>query len=282
MIEIQNAGWYTSLQDLGRFGHQSLGVPISGAMDLNAFNWANALLNNDPNAACLEMTLKGATLKFHQATHIAITGAMMPALLNFNPVKMYEPIQINKGDVLQFSSTKEGCRTYLALLGGLQTETVLGSKSQYKGLTRQHQINKKSLIPFHEIPFRPKSAKIKKQLINYGDLKLEAFEGPEYQLLNTTSKNILKKKKFSISQNNNRMGYQLNEKISQPLPQIWTAPTLPGVVQLTPDGTLIILMRDAQVTGGYPRILQLSDDALNLLAQKSTRDQIKFEITSLP
>ena len=67
----------------------------------------------------------------------------------------------------------------------------------------------------------------------------------------------------------------------QQLPQIWTAPTLPGIVQLTPDGTLIILMRDAQVTGGYPRILQLSDDALNLLAQKSTRDRIKFEITSL-
>jgi len=281
MIEIQNAGWYTTIQDLGRFGHQSLGVPVSGAMDLIAFNLANRLLNNDPNAACLEMTIKGPSLKFHQATHIAITGALMPALLNFNPVKMYEPIQINKGDILQFSTTKGGCRTYLALLGGLQTETVLGSKSQYKGLTRQHHIDKKSLIPFQEIPFPPKRAKIKKQLINYGDLKLEAFEGPEYHLLDTASKNTLKKKKFSISQNNNRMGYRLNEKIMQQLPQIWTAPTLPGIVQLTPDGTLIILMRDAQVTGGYPRILQLSDDALNLLAQKSTKDQIKFEITSL-
>ena len=117
MIEIQNAGWYTTIQDLGRFGHQSLGVPVSGAMDLIAFNWATRLLNNDPNAACLEMTIEGPSLKFHQATHIAITGALMPALLNFNPVKMYEPIQINKGDILQFSTTKGGCRTYLALLG---------------------------------------------------------------------------------------------------------------------------------------------------------------------
>ena len=64
----------------------------------------------------------------------------------------------------------------------------------------------------------------------------------------------------------------------QQLPEIWTAPTLPGTVQLTPDGTLIILMRDAQVTGGYPRILQLSDNALNLLAQKSTKDVVKFEL----
>ena len=64
----------------------------------------------------------------------------------------------------------------------------------------------------------------------------------------------------------------------QQLHERWTAPTLPGTVQLTTDGTLIILMRDAQVTGGYPRILQLSDNALNLLAQKSTKDVVKFEL----
>ena len=75
--------------------------------------------------------------------------------------------------------------------------------------------------------------------------------------------------------------FHLEEKINQKLPEIWSCPSLPGTVQLTPDGTLILLMRDAQITGGYPRILQLSDDAINLLAQKTTKDQIKFEIKAL-
>ena len=68
------------------------------------------------------------------------------------------------------------------------------------------------------------------------------------------------------------------EKIIHQLPEIRTTSVLPGTVQLTPNGTLIVLMRDAQVTGGYPRILQLSKYALNILAQKSTRDVLHFKI----
>ena len=59
-------------------------------------------------------------------------------------------------------------------------------------------------------------------------------------------------------------------------PLVWTAPVLPGTIQCTPDGTLVILMRDAQTTGGYPRVLQVSDEGINRLAQKSTKDQISI------
>ena len=116
MIEILKLGWHTTIQDLGRLGSQSFGVPISGAMDLNAFQWANKLLNNNSSAACLEMTSKGPELKFHEPSFIALTGAIMPAFLNSKPVKMYKPIEVKKGDVLKFSSVTLGCRTYLAIL----------------------------------------------------------------------------------------------------------------------------------------------------------------------
>ena len=116
MIEILKLGWHTTIQDLGRLGSQSFGVPISGAMDLNAFQWANKLLNNNSSAACLEMTSKGPELKFHEPSFIALTGAIMPAFLNSKPVKMYKPIEVKKGDVLKFSSVTLGCRTYLANL----------------------------------------------------------------------------------------------------------------------------------------------------------------------
>ena len=74
------------------------------------------------------------------------------------------------------------------------------------------------------------------------------------------------------------MAYQLNQKLPHELPQIWTAPILPGTVQCTPDGSLIILMRDAQVTGGYPRLFQLTDSALHRLAQKKTDQEVQFKI----
>ena len=74
------------------------------------------------------------------------------------------------------------------------------------------------------------------------------------------------------------MGYQLVELIDNNLPSMLTSSVLPGTVQLTPSGKLIILMRDCQVTGGYPRILQLSEASINILAQKTTNGKIKLKL----
>jgi allophanate hydrolase subunit 2 len=74
------------------------------------------------------------------------------------------------------------------------------------------------------------------------------------------------------------MAIQLVETLPNALKSIYTSPVIPGTVQLTPSGKLIILMRDCQVTGGYPRILQLSDYAISRLSQKVAGDQVKFEL----
>ena len=74
------------------------------------------------------------------------------------------------------------------------------------------------------------------------------------------------------------MAYQLEETLDTHAQSMLTSATLPGTVQITPAGKLIILMRDGQTTGGYPRILQLSDDAINVLAQKTFGDTISFQI----
>ena len=76
------------------------------------------------------------------------------------------------------------------------------------------------------------------------------------------------------------MAFCLKEKLKNELPQIWTAPVIPGTMQCTPEGSLIILMRDAQVTGGYPRILQLNNKAINFLSQKTTEDRLCFKLLS--
>ena len=75
------------------------------------------------------------------------------------------------------------------------------------------------------------------------------------------------------------MAYQLFPLIKNNLKPILTGPVLPGTIQLTPSGQLIVLMRDCQTTGGYPRVLQLTESAINLLSQKKERDKIKFKLT---
>ena len=96
-------------------------------------------------------------------------------------------------------------------------------------------------------------------------------------MLTLTQKEKLKQQ-FTISVQNNRVGYRLEEPLENNLQSILTSAVLPGTVQLTPSGKLIVLMRDCQVTGGYLRVLQLSEKAINQLSQKTTGDKIKFDI----
>ncbi len=279
MVEIIQQGLYTSIQDLGRFEYQEYGVPLSGALDQQAFRMGNQLLNNPLKAAALECSFKGPKVRFHQETCIVLTGADMQARLNNTPLKNYIPTKVMEGDVLNLGTAFNGCRTYLNIAGGFKTEKVLGSRSQYMGITKEERINKKVLLPIGTSTFDPeKGAHIHSPNFDYKKPTLEVFAGPEFHLLKKDQKDQLLKKILSLSELNNRMAFRLKEKIQHKLPQIWTAPVLPGTLQCTPDGTLIILMRDAQVTGGYPRLLQLTDDALERLAQKKTNDEIRFKL----
>ena len=86
-------------------------------------------------------------------------------------------------------------------------------------------------------------------------------------------------KSFTISKENNRMAYQLEETLENDLKPIITSLVMPGTVQLTPSGKLIALMRDCQTTGGYPRVLQFSEKSICILSQKSTGNKVKFRLT---
>ncbi|WP_408034063.1 hypothetical protein [Tenacibaculum sp. 1_MG-2023] len=101
------------------------------------------------------------------------------------------------------------------------------------------------------------------------------IDGPEVSL-NDVQKQQLEKQIFTISNDNNRMGYRLNETIDNELSSILTSAVLPRTVQLTPSGKLIILMRDCQVTGGYPRILQLTETSINHYHKKQLINRLSL------
>lgn len=282
MIKVLKAGLQTTVQDLGRFGYRNYGVPISGVMDSISANIANGLLNNEKDSAVLEITLLGPILEFQAATSIAITGAEMSVSLNNTSILNYKSYFVNKGDVLQFGRLKKGVRSYLAVKGGFQTTTVLGSKSYYDGITSSALIIKNDVIPFHSainaIVERKGVIKANKQF--YDCNELEAYQGPEFDLFSPKEHSKLLTTDYTVSNRINRMGYRLEEFVLPHEKRMITGPVLPGTVQLMPSGQLIVLMKDAQTTGGYPRIFQLTEKSIAILAQKSTGNHITFKITS--
>jgi len=283
MIKVLSPGFFTSVQDEGRFGYGKFGVPISGAMDKNSAKLANHILSNEDNDALLEITLGTCKLLFNERTIISITGADFSPKINNQNVLLNESIEIQQGDVLIFNKPTFGVRCYLAVKGGFQTEVVLKSKSFYTGITPQNRLKKNDELLFKpsDISLMKTSSSVKEQATNFKCTTIEVFTGPEYNLLNDLQKEQFNKTLFTISKENSRMGYRLHEHIENDLGSLLTSAVLPGTVQLTPSGKLIVLMRDCQITGGYPRILQLTESSINNLAQKTTGDTFTFKIVPL-
>ncbi len=276
MIKVLKSGFFTTIQDAGRFGFRNKGVPISGAMDGRALDKANFLLENESDAAVLEITMTGPTLLFEEPTYICLTGAELSATLNNEPIATYKVQKVRKGDILSYGRLEYGFRAYLAVKGGIQSQAVMGSRSHFYPITAQRCIQERQELPF--VPtksYDPKIPEIKIETYS-GQKEILVYKGPEFDCLETPSLQRLFEEDFTIAKENNRMGYQIKEPLEACNFQMLTSATVPGTVQVTPSGKLIILMKDGQTTGGYPRVLQLTAEAIAILAQKKSGDTIKF------
>jgi len=278
MIKVLKEGLFTTIQDIGRFGYKNIGVPVSGSMDQTSAKLANLLLGNDESSAVLEMTLVGPTLEFMNDTYISITGADMNPSLNKQKVLQNKPLFVNKGDILYLSHSSNGMRSYLGIKGGFNSEKKLGSKSFYRGITKREKLIKNDKIKFAKVTSSP--MKMNKSINDFKinrKNKINVFKGPEFDLLDSNSKDIIFNTDFTIGVNN-RMGYNLVEPIENSISSIISSPVMPGTVQLTPSGRLIILCRDCQTSGGYPRVLQLDKSSMDSLSQKTIGETIKLNL----
>ena len=278
MIKFISKGLYTTIQDDGRFGYRNIGVPSSGYMDRESAQTANLIIDNPINNPVIEATLIGPTIKFEKSTFICITGSDFNPMLNESRISLYTPVKVNKGDILKINNSSFGSRCYISIKGGIKVDEVLGSKSYYPQISDSSIIEKGD-----EFKFETNNSEPNYKLINQKfelNKNLKVFKGPEFNSLNKGSINKIIDQEFSIGINN-RMAYNLKEKIQAGTTSIISSPVIPGTVQLTPSGQMIILHRDCQTTGGYPRILQLDEKSLNNLAQLRIGDKIKFEIVTL-
>ncbi|AZQ58353.1 biotin-dependent carboxyltransferase [Maribacter sp. MJ134] len=278
MLKVLKSGFYTTVQDLGRFNFRNKGVPVSGVMDQLSVFKANTLLENDTTDAVLEITMTGPTLIFEEETYITLAGAEMSATLNNMPIQNYKVYRINIGDILSYGRLDKGFRAYLAVKGGFRLQSILSSFSLYRPITRENRLKDGDVVPFeYNKLFKPKILEIKVDSF-LEETVLEVYRAPEYDLLQEEQLAQLFDGDFTVAKENNRMAYQLEECINGHTINMLTSATLPGTVQLTPSGKLIVLMKDGQTTGGYPRILQLSDKAIAILAQKRAGSKIAFKL----
>ena len=275
MIKVIQPGLFTTIQDGGRHGYRNIGIPTSGFMDQESAWAANEIVDNDREESLIEITLKGPTLLFNNNCTISITGGDFNPLINGMPIKMYESINVKLGDTLKINNTKNGARCYLAISGGIDVKSIFGSKSFLSNITESYYLRKGDEIKISD-NFNNKILK-KNKLKFKLNRSMDVFKGPEFNLLSIKVKNILFENEFTI-RSNSRMAYNLDEKAQIGIKSIISSPVMPGSVQLTPSGKMIILHRDCQTIGGYPRILQLDTNSLNNLSQLKSNDKIKFSL----
>ncbi|MBN3518923.1 biotin-dependent carboxyltransferase family protein [Algoriphagus lutimaris] len=279
-MTILRTGPGTSIQDLGREGLGQYGIPVSGVMDSISMRWVNHILQNPEKEAVLEISLPGLKVHFGSPTIICIAGAKANITLNDSPIKSEGLFLINEGDVLSFGSFIMGSRLYLGVKKGFKVPIVLNSKSSYQGITESGMLKKGDQLEYSSIHEHqnPTWSTVKFDRSWMDSNTIEAFHGPEWGELADKNKDKIQNGVFTISKLQNRMAIQLEELIPNLLIEMSTAAVYPGTVQLTSGGKLIILMKDAQVTGGYPRILHLPEKSIAQLSQKSPNQQFIFKI----
>lgn len=283
-IDVIRPGNWSTVQDSGRKGWQHLGVPVSGTMDSYSARQANLLVGNAATDAVLEITLSGPALRFQAETLIALAGADLSAKLDDEDFPMYRPHRVEKGQVLSFGKRLSGARVYLAIAGGIQTEFLMGSRSWFQPISPCQRLQAGDRIPIGTFSEKAKGAAkgqfagIVPPEMGRTPLLLDVYPGPEFEQFAAEDLAALQNQAFTISPANSRMGYQLAEPFLPHKLSIRTSAVLPGTVQLTPAGRLIVLMRDCQTTGGYPRLLQLKQESIDPLAQLTTGDILRFNL----
>lgn len=272
-IEILHKGMLSSIQDIGRFGYKHLAIPQSGWMDKRSAQIANILVGNEIDSPNIEMTLQSVSMLFHDTASIAITGADMKFKIDKIPIELNKTYSVSAGSKLTGTYAKEGFRSYLAI-GGTPVNYLKSYDSystypycHFGGLNGTYLEQGDILIFDRSIS--ESLIDINTEISPLDTDRIFLIEGPEFNMLSDTDKQILLNTKFKISANSNRMGARLEDLVSRNESRTLdnSVPVTPGTIQCLPNGQLVVLLQDAQTTGGYPRVGIITPNELNKFNQ---------------
>jgi antagonist of KipI len=290
LFRVVKPGFFTTVQDLGRTGFLRFGVPVSGAMDDFSFQLANMLVGNHPNDACLEITVIGPELEALSDTQIALGGGDLPPLVNNEEVTMWQTINIERGDVVSFGKLRNGCRAYLSVRGGINVPLVLGSRATYtrcqlggvqgrqlkigdvlEGFDSANPLNHRLALPDDSVPdFN-------------SEVHVNAVLGPHLDRFTQKGVATFLSSSYAVTFEADRMGYRTEGPAIElkTTGDVISDAILPGAVQVPSDGKPIIMMKDAQTTGGYAKIAAVVTSDIHVLGQMKPNDKAHFHEISL-
>ena len=288
MITVLKPGLLTTVQDRGRTGYRAFGMPVAGAMDQRSLRFANLLAGNAPELAALEMTLAGPTLRFERETYVALCGADMNATLDGRPIANGSGFLAGAGSVLVVGFAAAGCRAYLAVHGGIEVPLVLGSRSTYTrgglGGHRGRALRAGDVLAVGASGSEPAPRTLPPDAlprIGRGAV-LRVLRGPQDDRFLEEGIRTFLGSGYLVSNRNDRMGYQLDGPVihHRASADIVSDALCAGAIQVPGRGTPIVLMADAQTTGGYAKIATVIGADLPVMAQARTGDEVTFRAVS--
>ncbi|UPW20637.1 biotin-dependent carboxyltransferase family protein [Agarivorans sp. TSD2052] len=299
-LTLLRSGPQTCVVDQGRIGYQDIGISPGGAADLQAFYWANRLLSNRANEACLEIAIGGASIQFEKACSIAVCGADTPLkiLSSKNSAAVnadtWQTIQIADGDTLQINPARSGLRAYLAVKGGLIVNKELGSASssvkQLLGPFDGRWLKNNDRISYHDKPQIEYNISASSAILqtpyrfipNYLEpLNLALIPSYQFQQFSNQDIALLCQQTYKVSDLSDRMGVRLTGQAFKHVPNnIESEAIALGAVQVPANGLPIILSVDRQTIGGYSKLGCVSRLSLYQLNQRRPNQTVKFYLSS--
>ncbi|MBR0825535.1 biotin-dependent carboxyltransferase [Bradyrhizobium manausense] len=293
MIEILSVTGPASVQDLGRFDQYRSGVGTSGAMDDVALRAGNIVLGNNENAAGVEIPMMPFRLRFGRDMAFALTGAGIEAEIAGRAIPPWWRLHARAGDILNIRAMSHGARSYLTVGGGIDVPMVLGSRStQFRG--EFGGLHGRPLQPGDILPCAASTATIGELGVEPAEITLARSNATadetivrvviagEYDGFDAATQALFWSSRWKITPQSNRYGYRLQGPAVKPKAPIEKRShgIVPGVIQIPPNGQPIIQMRDAQTSGGYPKIATVIRADLWRVGQARLGGKLRFEQTA--
>ena len=291
-LEVIEPGLMTTIQDLGRFGHQAQGVPSSGALDAGNLRLANALVHNSEGLGALEMRILGPTFKVTAGTvRVALTGTEGGIEISGGPVAFvpaYRSVVLKAGQSFRIGRMSDSAVCYLAVEGGFDLPMIYGSQSTYVsgrfGGFEGRTLQRGDLLPLclEEASDKP-VALCTEPLLYRQSGPIRVVPGPQDDYFDETALKAFQSQVYLISAESNRMGLRL---LGEPIAHAKGADInsdgiVTGSIQVPGSGLPIILLADHQTTGGYPKIATVASVDLARLGRMVPGAPLQFRMVSV-
>jgi len=288
-IKIIKNGIADTIQDIGRYGYQHLGIQANGYLDYQSARLANYIVGNPTNSPVFEIHFPASSFCFTRNYTICITGANFVPVLNEKSIAINTPIEVKQNDILQFLKPLEGRVAYIAIQGTIKEEAWLNSHSYFaNSIQKDAQFEweasppmSKKMVQDNETNSSPIMNEIRSHVFSTGPLHF--IPGPAWNDLTDASQKVFLSTEYHIGMQANRMGYPLKGALLQlnKPNQYLSAAVTRGTLQLLPNGELMVLMANHQTIGGYANLGQIILLDLPRLAQASNQTSIHFMETTI-